>query len=563
MNSAVRFYLLFFFSFLSISTLWGQNRNANSQGNTLDILQADSLKGAEGFERLIGSVRMKNQSTLISCDSAHFFRMENRAELFGRVFIQDEQDSVTTRSAYAEYDGNSKLAKLRTNVVFSNLETTVYTDYLNYDRAGNIATYFNGGRVVDSTNVLTSERGRYEVNLERITFTDDVVLVNPDYTMKTNYLVYLTVPKTAETKGLTNLVSKDGNTLDAEKGSFYDTQAKSFRFFDGVVETETSRVKAGELIYRENEAYYEGKEDVRVLNKEREVEIFGDRGQYWEERGYSLVHGNALVRRYFETDTLYLTADTLISQDHETDSLKYLLAFSSIQLVKSDLSGIADSLSYNYADSTIQLFQDPAIWNQKSQITADSMTFFIENEQIRELFVKNNAFAVMSDTLLNFNQMKGRSMTGYFTEGQLNRLNIDGNGESLYYALEGDTLVQGVNKTLSATIKMSFEEGQLVKVNYGVKPEGKFIPVQDIGEDGGKLEGFVWREDEKPTMESIFTWRSIEEIDPGAKNLFDIPDAQIRMPTEEEMQKSLEKWKANSKKRTLVPLQKSQNSPNE
>ncbi|TFV93356.1 organic solvent tolerance protein OstA [Algoriphagus kandeliae] len=563
MKSTLRFFLFFLLSIWSVHTLYGQTRGANSQGNTLDILQADSLKGAEGFERLIGSVRMKNQSTLISCDSAHFFRMENRAELFGRVFIKDEQDSVTTRSAYAEYDGNTKLAKLRSNVVFSNMETTVYTDYLNYDRAGNIATYFNGGRVVDSTNVLTSERGRYEVNLERITFTDNVVLVNPDYTMKTNYLVYLTIPKTAETKGLTNLVSKDGNTLDAEKGSFYDTQAKSFRFFDGVVETETSRVKAGELIYRENEAYYEGKDDVRVLNKEREVEIFGDQGQYWEERGYSLVHGNALVRRYFEMDTLYLTADTLISQDNETDSLKYLLAFSSIQLVKSDLSGIADSLSYNYADSTIKLFKDPVIWNQKSQISADSMTFFIESEQIRELFVKNNAFAVMSDTLLNFNQMKGRSMTGYFKEGQLDRLNIDGNGESLYYALEGDTLVQGVNKTLSATIRMGFEDGQLVKVNYGVKPEGKFIPVQDIGDDGGKLEGFVWRQEEKPDMEKIFAWRSIVEIDAGAKNLFDVPNAEIRMPTDEEMQKSLEKWKANAKKRTLVPLQKNQNSPNE
>lgn len=215
------------------------------------------------------------------------------------------------------------MAKLRNKVVFTNGETTLYTDYLNYDRAQNIATYFNKGKVVDSTNVLTSERGRYEVNRERITFLDKVVLVNPDYTMKTEYLVYLTIPKTAETKGLTNLVSKEGNTLDAQKGSFYDTQNKNFRFFDGVVETETSRVKAEELLYKELEAYYEGKENVRVFNKERQVEIFGDVGQYWEDRGYSLVHGKALVRRYFEKDTLYLTADTLISQDRSP----YLLSF--------------------------------------------------------------------------------------------------------------------------------------------------------------------------------------------------------------------------------------------
>jgi lipopolysaccharide export system protein LptA len=557
MNSSLKSFCLIAFFFLPIFMIRAQENNA------LEILRADSLKGAMGFERLLGSVRMKNQSTLIECDSAHFFRADNKAKLYGRVFIRSEEDSVTTRSAYAEYDGNTKLAKLRTNVVFTNMETTVYTDYLDYDRAGNIAYYFNDGRVVDSTNVLTSEKGRYEVNRERITFTDDVVLVNPDYTMKTNFLVYLTIPKTAETKGLTNLISKDGNTLDASKGSFYDTQAKNFRFFDGLVETETSRVKADELLYRENEAYYEGKGDVRVLNKEREVEIFGDQGQYWEDRGYSLVHGKALVRRYFETDTLYMTADTLISQDHESDSLKYLLAFSSIQLVKSQMSGIADSLSYNYSDSTIRLFQDPAIWDNRSQITADSMTFFIENEQLRKLFVKNNAFAVMTDTLINFNQMKGRSMTGLFENGDLNTLDITGNGESLYYALEGDTLVQGVNKTLSATIKMTFAEGQLKKVNYGVKPEGKFIPVQDIGEEGGKLEGFVWRKEEKPTMEKVFAWRSVNEVDLEAENLFEVPEAEIRMPSDEEMQKSLEKWDTNTNKGGLIPLKKVKDFSNE
>ncbi|MDE0559840.1 organic solvent tolerance protein OstA [Algoriphagus sp. NF] len=557
MNSRLKSFCLIAFLFLPILLVRAQENNA------LEILRADSLKGAMGFERLLGSVRMKNQSTLIECDSAHFFRADNKAKLYGRVFIRSEEDSVTTRSAYAEYDGNTKLAKLRTNVVFTNMETTVYTDYLDYDRAGNIAYYFNDGRVVDSTNVLTSEKGRYEVNRERITFTDDVVLVNPDYTMKTNFLVYLTIPKTAETKGLTNLISKDGNTLDASKGSFYDTQAKNFRFFDGLVETETSRVKADELLYRENEAYYEGKGDVRVLNKEREVEIFGDQGQYWEDRGYSLVHGKALVRRYFETDTLYMTADTLISQDHESDSLKYLLAFSSIQLVKSQMSGIADSLSYNYSDSTIRLFQDPAIWDNRSQITADSMTFFIENEQLRKLFVKNNAFAVMTDTLVNFNQMKGRSMTGLFENGDLNTLDITGNGESLYYALEGDTLVQGVNKTLSATIKMTFAEGKLKKVNYGVKPEGKFIPVQDIGEEGGKLEGFVWRKEEKPTMEKIFAWRSVNEVDLEAENLFEVPEAEIRMPSDEEMQKSLEKWDTNTNKGGLIPLKKVKDFSNE
>lgn len=528
--------------------LVGFGASQAQESNTLEIMQADSLKGAVGFERLLGNIKMKNQSTLISCDSAHFFRGENRVKLYGNVWIEDEEDSVTTSSAYAEYDGNTKIAKLRNEVVLTNVETMVFTDYLDFDRISNIADYFNGGKVVDTTNVLLSEKGRYEVSLERITFREDVVLINPDYTLKTNYLVYLTIPKTAETKGLTNLKSKEGNTLDAQNGSFYDTQNKNFRFFDGIVETPATRVKGGELIYRENEAYFEGNDDVQVFNKERNVEIYGDKGRHWEDRGYSQVFGNALVRKYFEKDTLLMAADTLISQDHASDSIKYLLAFSSIRLIHQDMSAISDSLSYNYSDSTIRLFQDPVVWSSRSQITADSMKFYVENEELKTLEMRQNSIVASLDTLANFNQMKGRTMVGDFEEGRLETLRVDGNGESLYYLLEGDSLIQGVNRTISATIFMSFQEGNLKKVKYGVKPEGRLIPVQDLEEEDRRLEGFVWRAEERPDQESFQAWRPVIEIDPDAENLFDIPDAKIRMPTDEEIQNALKK------KGYIVPL---------
>lgn len=529
------------------------------QTSQLEINKADLLDGARGIERLIGNVEMKHQNSLIFCDSAYFYRSENRAQLFGKVRIQDIEDPITTTSSYAEYDGNTKIAKLRRNVVFTNQETTLTTDYLDYNRETNVATYFNDGKVVDSTNVLTSERGIYEINLERITFRQDVVLINPDYTMKTNNLIYLTIPKTAETKGLTNIISKEGYKLDAQKGSFYDTQQKQFRFFDGIVDTEESRVKAQELFYDEAKAYYEGKEDVRVLNKERQVEVFGDNGKYWEERKYSEVYGNALVRRYFESDTLFMTADTLISHDSEADTAKYLLAFKSIKLTKTDMAGLADSLVYNYSDSSIRLFQDPVMWSNKSQISADSMVFVIANEELDRVFMKDKAFAIMTDTLLNFNQMKGRTMTGYFKEGQIETLDIDGNGESLYFALEADTITQGINRILSANIKLTFEDGAIKKANFGIRPDGKFTPVQKIDEKVSKLEGFNWRIEEKPDREAIDAWRKPVEIDSEAKNLFNDPDVKLEMPTDEQIQEKLKKSGLIPIKKTLTPELKKDN----
>ncbi|WP_425637682.1 OstA-like protein [Algoriphagus yeomjeoni] len=540
---------LFRISFFLL-TFWVISFSSQAQETSvLEINGAGELIGSDGYERLVGDVKMKHQNSLIYCDSAHFFRLENKARLFGNVRIVDTEDPVQTTSRYAEYDGNTKLAKLRNNVVFTNQKTTLTTEYLDYDREANIAYYFNDGKVVDSVNVLTSQRGTYEVNIEKITFKNDVVLVNPDYTMKTNDLIYLTIPKTAETKGLTNLISTEGNTLDAQNGSFYDTQGKKFRFYEGVVETETSRIKAKELFYSELDAYYEGKENVSVLNKERQVEVFGDVGEYWDERKYSLVHGNALVRRYFEKDTLYMASDSLISQDGEADSMKYLLAFRSVRLVKSDMSGVADSLVYNYADSSIQLFKSPVMWNQKSQITADSMVFYIANEELERVFMKDKVFVITQDTIMNFNQMKGRTMDGYFRDGQMERIDIEGNGESLYFALQADTISQGINKTLSANIKLRFKDGAIQRVTYGIKPDGKFTPFQLITEENSRLEGFNWRFEERPTLEDIFLWRKPDEIDLDAENLFNEPDIELILPTEEDIRKSLEKrgWKPEKK----------------
>ena len=507
--------------------------------SVLEISSADLLQGAKGFERLLGNVKMKHQNSLISCDSAYFFRDENRAQLFGRVQIKDVADPITTTSAYAEYDGTTKVAKLRKNVVFTNQKTKLYTEHLDYNRETNVASYFEGGKMVDSVNVLTSELGTYEINYERIGFQQDVVLVNPDYTLKTQNLIYLTIPKTAQTPGLTNIVSKEGYHLDAQKGSFYDTQLKQFKFFEGLVDTEDSRVKADELFYDEPKAYYEGKKDVRVLNKERKLEVFGDVGTYWEKKKFSQVYGNALVRRYFESDTLFLTADTLISQDGEADSLKYLLAFHQVNLVKTDLSGKADSLLYAFADSAIHLYKDPILWNRSSQISADSMVFYIKNETLDRVFMKNKAFAILTDTLLNFNQMKGRKMTGQFTDGELSNLFIEGNGESLYYALEGDTLTQGVNRILSSTIGLSFVDGLIKKSNFGVRPDGRFVPVQDIDEKLSRLEGFRWRVEEKPARATIDAWRKVIEIDPTLKNLFNEPEVNLEMPIQEQLQKAI------------------------
>jgi lipopolysaccharide export system protein LptA len=534
--------LLFLVPLILLGSMGANLVNAQSSGskeNRLEILYADRLLGGGGFERLKDSVVLKHQNSLIYCDSAHFYGAENLAKLFGRVKIEDQEDPIVVTSRYAEYDGNTQLAKLRNTVVFKNAETTLYTDFLDYDRSTGEANYFNDGKVVDSTNVLTSEKGLYQTQLDKITFRDNVILENPDYVMRSNVLFYYTETKIAETEGITNVESTEGNKLNAKSGSFYDTENKIFKFYDGDVETETSTVFGEILLYDELQQYYEAFENVSIYNKERNVEVFGDYGKYWEDIQYSKVYGNALVRKYFEMDTLFMVADTLISQDSEMPEERFLLAFPNMRMIKSELAGRSDSMAYKYADSTIYLFGDPILWNNKSQITADSVHILLANQDIDKALLRGNAFAVTKDTVSNYNQIKGRKMTGYFEEGDIRLLDVEGNGESLYFALENDSTLRGINKLLCGRIIMYFSEKQVSKISHTLKPEASFTPPHMIKEDQKALKGFSWREDERPTMKTINDWRTpkIREEDPF--NFFNQPDVQLIYPDNDEVQKLL------------------------
>ncbi|AGA78325.1 OstA-like protein [Echinicola vietnamensis] len=536
-------------TFTYFVTLWcfilsAQLSKAQQSRDFLGLNKADSIHRVEAtqIQKVYGNIIMKQKEFTIYCDSAYYDQKGNKSELFGNVRIENPKDTITITCYYADYNGNTYMAKLRDNVVFVKAGTTLYTNFLDYNRRSGVAEYFNSGKVVDSTNVLTSQKGLYETQEEKITFTDNVILVNPEYTLKSNILYYFTVPKIAETEGLTNIRSEKGDELNAKKGSYYDTQNKLFRFYEGDVENETSKVTGDELFYDETKKYYEGKDNVSIFNKERNIEVFGDVGKYWEEKKYSEVYGNALVQKYFEADTMYMAADTLISQDSEAAANRHMLAYPNTRMIKGEMSGRADSTVYMYADSTIYLYGDPLLWNNKSQISADSIHFLIANEDIDRAFLKDNAFAITADTIANFNQIKGRQMVGFFEDGDMSLLEVEGNGESLYFALENDTTLQGVNSLLCGKIFMHFENGNVVKINHTINPEASFTPPHMLNEENTKLEGFVWRAEERPTLEILLEWRTPIKQPENPQNLFNEPNIRIPYPDEDDIQLIIEKW---------------------
>jgi lipopolysaccharide export system protein LptA len=478
-----------------------------------------SIRDGVRYDRMIGNVVFVQNNTTIYCDSAHFFKNNNRIEAFGRVHITDG-DSVDVTAQSLTYDGNKRIAYLRKNVVFKKKGiATLYTDFLDYDRQRNKARYFNGGKLVDTTNVLTSSKGYYDIRTNLASFKTNVVGTSPDYTLASDTLQYNSKTKIIYFRDVTTIRDKDGSTAIYRSG-YYDTSQKLSALSQGEIETAEYKIRGLEYNIDEARKLYKAKGKVVMTSKEENLVIFGDDGYYDKLTGISKVFGHAYLAKVDDVqDTLFISADTLVSIENKDPAKKRLLAYNDVKIFKSDLQGKADSLVYIAKDSTIFFYTVPVLWSSGSQMTADSIRIQLRNKKIDKLYMTSNAFVISQDSLENFNQIKGRKMTTQFAGGKISYVLVEGNAESLYYALDenegevNDTTVKvtytmGMNKMICSKMKIIFSDGKVNTVNAYVTPDSQFIPPHEIKPADRKLKGFVWKEKERPTRHQVVAGRN-------------------------------------------------------
>lgn len=118
--------------------------------------------------------------------------------------------------------------------------------------------------------------------------------------------------------------------------------------------------------------------------------------------------------------------------------------------------------------------------------------------------MKGKSFVISIDTLINYNQIKGRKMLVNFTDSsRIEKVTVEGNGESIYFAIDEKNTVTGMNRVQCGKMNINFKKNKVSKIAFLAKPDGKFIPPKEIKMDDKELDGFRWRIAERPTKESI------------------------------------------------------------
>jgi len=478
---------------------WAQKKVKLERAEKLEGGKKDGLR----FDSFSGEVIFLHQDATIYCDSAVLFRKKNDLEAYGNVRIEDG-DSISITSNRLMYDGNAKIARLRGNVVFEKRgQMKLYTDFLDYDRVSELATYYNGGKIVDSTNELSSLKGYYEVRKNMASFKTNVIGKHPDYTLKSDTLQYSTETKIIYFRDKTELTDVEGNIFVYESGTF-NTLVERSDFSIGIIESDSYYLNADKMTIDDIKGYYAASGRVKMISKNDDVIVLGDKAEYWKSSKITKIYEEPLLKIISNMDTIYVSADTLVSVDDDLEKDKRLLAYPNVRIFKNDLQGRADSLVYFQSDSILALYGDPVLWTQGNQMTSDVINIEIANKTISKLQLVANAFVISKDSLNNFNQIKGREMEAVFLNQELSKVYVSGNGESLFFMLdESDSILIGMNKILCSDMTLNFIDNQLNDITFYTDNDGSFIPPHELKEPDKRLTGFTWREDEKPGLEDV------------------------------------------------------------
>ncbi|HRD58790.1 MAG TPA: OstA-like protein [Ferruginibacter sp.] len=490
-------------------------------GNTLRLI---TLKDGTELQTLAGNAVVRQGRTTLKGDSIVLNSLTNIAEVFGHVHINDA-DTVNTYAGYLKYLGKERIAYLKKNVKLTDGKGTLLTEDLEYNLATGIASYKNGGRVINGSTVLTSSDAVYYSDTRDVYFKKFVHLTDPDYDIKADSLMYNTLSKIATFIAPTKIVTKEQGVINTKSGT-YNLQTGEAIFLDRTSYSDSTRsIVGGKIAYDEKSGILQIEENGKLVDSVNNVTVIANQILLDKYKNSFLATRKPVMILYRNNDSTYVAADTLFSGlrkydstqrtsinatdtmnkvvamnlKNVKDSIRYFLAFNNTRIFNDSLQAVCDSLYYSTEDSVFRMFRNPIAWNGYSQLNGDTMYMYTINQQPKELQVFNNSLVVNETTPGLYNQMAGRTLNAYFKEGNIDYIRIKGSpAESIYYPQDEDSAYIGMNRSSGDVIDVYFENKELNKVTFVNDVNGTLYPLKQIPADEKSLKAFKWLDAQRP-----------------------------------------------------------------
>ena len=445
---------------------------------------------------------LTNDTTQLTSKTGYYY--VGRNEIFFRDSVVVISPDFTLRSDTLAYHTENKIVRFLGPTLITQNDTRIYCESGFYDVERRVALFEQNAQYIRGDERATADAIRYDGTRREVE-----LIGNADFEEGPldGTLVRKATADTIRYEELTEVTTLAGNA-DYRDGKrditgdriVYDQKNERYRTRGRTrVNNPPQIILADNIDYEEETGLAIATGDVVWQDTSSDYTVVAERAEYDAETDYIRATGGKtgrpLLISVLDGDSLFLAADTLIARRADTiatDSSRLLLAINDVRVFRADLQVVCDSMAFNEQDSSFRFFKNPMVWSDTSQFSADTVWMQLANDQIEQIFLRQNSLVINSPDEQFFNQIAGRNINADFKENEVERVLVMGNARAVYYALDEDRAYVGVNRTSCSRMLVDFGNNEVEHIRFYSEPEGEVLPMKGTDHNGLKLEGFSW-----------------------------------------------------------------------
>lgn len=524
------------------TALWDVDANVIKAIGHVRIIQNRTVLTSDNLDYYIGSSLAEFRGSLVQLQD------KDRNTLRTRNLDYDTADSVAIfrnggsfrdkdgqiiESDVGRYDAKTKTFRFYRDVNMYTDSVFVKTDDLDFNTETSIAVFGTGTHAWRGDNMLSANAGSYNRAAEVFTFMKNVHLLTLNQEAWSDTLVYERAFNNAEMFGNVELLDTTRNVAAVAGYMQYVDSLERIRMlrdpsviavFEQEGTKDTVYVRGDELLYwavprcdvSENEVSKSQKRmeelsvdpvaEYRRKAYEAAVSAAEEAKRKKEEEDPNFKRSRPKGGPYSEpvwqvpdTPSTSAQVDSLDSEPVDSTKIGFLLGLRNVKVFRKDMQVVCDSLVYNDLDSLVRLYRSPIVWNEiRRQYSADSITVVLKNRALDKASLMSNAFIVVQEDSLCYDQIRGTEMMAYFdSTGTLRRFDSMGGASGLFF-LEEKGAFATVNKFEAKMLSATFVKGNINDLVYYESVKSDAYPAVQLKKDERILKGFEWQPEKRP-----------------------------------------------------------------
>ncbi|MFC4666232.1 OstA-like protein [Falsiporphyromonas endometrii] len=499
--------------------------NIHMSEDTIDIY-SDSLyyDGIARIARLRDHVRLENGKAVLYTDSLDYDRNTSTGYYFEGGTITDPENTLT--SDYGEYNTITDEAYFTGNVVLENKNFTLTTQELRYNTTTHIATILGQTLIESDSGYIETTRGTYDTEKNVGILLDNSTVHSKNAVLNGDSIYYDGAKKFGEVFGNMSIDDSVKKVMLFGQYGYYDEE-RQYAF---------ATLRSFAVDYSRKDTLYVGADSLELITYKdlpKSNPLRPIRKMTYSVTSNLTTSSDSTLqeKKTLPSDTTVSGNDSLISKldsigkDTAVDSIvkdsvdcHIIRAYHHMRLYSNDAQAVSDSMEYMSVDSVLFLCKDVSLWQDKDQLSADTVKSFFKSDSLYAVTASSNVIGMEQIDTAMYNQISCSLLNVFFQDSVVNYVEAFEDVNSIYYLAKEKTQDYYAMNRMKSNEMYLFLDNDSIQKAIWIPAEGKIYPTLKTDPSIRKLDAFKWLDNIRPkSPEDIFTDNDSTQTDSVAQ----------------------------------------------